>query len=239
MPKPETRFLRAEELRANTTAEGVKSLQGYAVRFNSPSVDLGGFTEICVPGLFTRTLKETPDILMLRDHAPSQLLARTTAGTLLLRQDEKGLAFEATLPNTAIAVDTFENVRAGNLTACSFGFRTRTDKWDNVDGKIVRTLLDVDLHEVSITSFAAYPATSVSLRSCPREFRSLLARDSFNGCDCDCSQCEDGDCEACSNSGCDDSSCIGCPNQDDFRSKLLTVSERHKLHMRLELSKRS
>ena len=230
-----------------TGADGSTVLSGYAVRFNSPSIDLGGFTEVCAPGMFTRTLRESPDVLMLRDHNSSQLLGRTTAGTLTLNQDANGLAFAVTLPSTPIAVDTAENVRNGNLTSCSFGFNVPQggDKWTTTpEGRQLRTLLDVNLAEVSITSFAAYPATSVSLRSCPPEIRSLIKRSNMDGCDCDCEECLDDNCEACTDESCTDAQCAeyGCPAQDDGdeedRNKPLSLSERTKLHMRLELAKR-
>src|ERR1700677_5090179 len=95
--KLERRNIKATEIRMSTGADGAQVLSGYAVRFNSPSVDLGGFTEVCAPGMFTRTLKDSPDVLMLRDHVSSQLLGRTTAGTLTLTQDANGLAFSVTL----------------------------------------------------------------------------------------------------------------------------------------------
>jgi HK97 family phage prohead protease len=251
--KLERRNIKATEIRMSTGADGSQVLTGYAVRFNSPSIDLGGFTEICSPGMFTRTLRESPDVCMLRDHVSSQLLGRTTSGTLTLTQDSKGLAFSVTMPKTAIAEDTVENVRNGNLSSCSFGFNVPSggDKWTTAaDGAALRTLLDVNLAEVSITSFAAYPATSVSLRSAPPEIRSLITRSNEDGCDCDCEECLDDDCENCSMDDCTDPNCAanGCPAQngsddgsddeDDERSKPLSQSDRLKLHMRLELSKR-
>src|ERR1700733_2481654 len=195
--KLERRNIKTTEIRMETGADGSTVLSGYAVRFNSPSIDLGGFTEVCSPGMFTRTLRDSPDVLMLRDHVSSQLLGRTTAGTLTLNQDSKGLAFTVTLPNTAIAEDTAENVRNGNLNSCSFGFNVPSggDKWSTTpDGRQLRTLIDVNLAEVSITSFAAYPATSVSLRNCPPEIRALITRSNADGCDCDCLACEENDC---------------------------------------------
>ena len=180
--------------------------------------------------------------MLLRDHSSSQLLART----LVLTQDSKGLAFTATLPKTAIAEDTVENIRAGNLNSCSFGFNVPDggDKWTSTsDGAVLRSLLDVNLAEVSITSFAAYPATSVSLRSCPPSVRGLIKRMNLDGCDCDCPECEADDCENCSMEDCEDPACAdnGCPNQEDDdedRTKPLSQSERHKLHMRLEIVRR-
>ena len=241
--KIEKRAIKASEIRIATSADGVKSLSGYAVVFNSPSVDLEGFTEVCSQGMFTRTLRDSPDILLLRDHSSSQLLARTTAGTLTLTQDAKGLAFTATLPKTAIAEDTVENIRAGNLNSCSFGFNVPDggDKWTSTsDGAVLRSLLDVNLAEVSITSFAAYPATSVSLRSCPPSVRGLITRMNSDGCDCDCPECLADDCENCSDIACEDPNCQenGCPSQDEGRSKPLSQSERYRLHMRLEVARR-
>jgi hypothetical protein len=66
------------------------------------------------------------------------------------------------------------------------------------------TPLDVNLPEVSITSFAAYPETSVNLRSAPPEIRSLITRSNDDGCDCDCQECMDDDCEICSREDCED-----------------------------------
>lgn len=128
------------------------------------------------------------------------ILGRTTAGTLTLTQDSQGLAFSVVMPKTAIAKDTVENVRNGNLNSCSFGFNVPSggDKWMTTpDGAALRTLLDVNLAEVSITSFAAYPATSVNLPSDPPEIRSLITRSNDDGCDCDCEDYLDDDCENC------------------------------------------
>jgi HK97 family phage prohead protease len=252
--KLEQRNFKAKEIRLSTNDDGARVLTGYAVVFNSESVPLGGFTEICAPGMFTRTLRESPDVLMLRDHLSSQLLGRTSAGTLSLTQDSKGLAFTVTLPNTAIADDTAENVRLGNLDACSFGFNVPDtgDTWTlKPDGNYLRTLVDVNLAEVSITSFAAYKATSVTQRncpaSCPPELRALLKRTSEDGCDCECAACsDDNGCSGCSDDQCEDALCAenGCPHQqdeeedDDEERDFNSASERHRMHMRLELSKR-
>jgi uncharacterized protein len=170
-------FTAARPFTVRTTADGSKQVSGYAIVWNSPSVDLGGFTEICDPGMLTRTLRESPDVLMLRDHKQELLLGRTTAGTLQLNVDSTGLAFTVTLPQTAIGDDTYENVKLGNLSGCSFGFTTIEDSFAyDADGNVVRTLLDVDLAECSITSFAAYQDTSVSARSRAQELRTALAQ---------------------------------------------------------------
>jgi phage head maturation protease len=46
----------------------------------------------------------------------------------------------------------------------SFGFRSREDRWERRDGMLHRTLLDVDLVEISIVQEPAYKAPRSSLR---------------------------------------------------------------------------
>jgi len=135
------------------------------------------------------------------------------------------------------------SIERGDLDACSFGFSVPQggDKWVTTsDGSIVRTLNDVDLAEISITSFAAYPATSVSLRSCPPSVRPLLKRTNLDGCECDCPECLDDDCEDCSMDDCDDPNCAenGCPAQDDDDDDDADDSERNRMYMCLELARR-
>lgn len=164
----------SQPFNVRTLADGSRQVSGYAIVFNSPSTDLGGFTEVCDPGMLTRALKANPDILLLRDHDQTLLLGRTTAGTLGLSVDSTGLKFKAKLPQTAIGEDTAENVRLRNLTGCSFGFIAVEDSWIQQGTQVVRRLLDVDLFEISITSFPAYSATSVDTRSCPSGLRCKL-----------------------------------------------------------------
>lgn len=209
MKKKEVRNLKFRELRAETGANGERVFSGYAAPFNSRSVDLGGFVEVIAPMAFNRTLREQPDIYALYAHDMRQILGRTKSGTLTLGVDEKGLNFRCTAPDTAMARDLATLVARGDVDGCSFGFYTRDDSWvEDSTGQLVRTLLDVELEEISITPFEAYPATSVNVRSAPREIRAKLSvRADGNGCECDCAQCAGGDCEICSNEDCDDPEC--------------------------------
>jgi HK97 family phage prohead protease len=230
-----------------TAPDGSKQVQGYAIVWNSESVDLGGFTEICSPSMLDRTLKQNPDVLALRDHKQELLLGRTAANTLELKPDSTGLAFTLTLPKTQIGDDTAENVRLRNLSGCSFGFVCRDDSWSvSADGRVVRTLLDIDLFEISITSLPAYSDTSVNTRSCPAELRQRLKADPDDDtdaddsdpdsdydvedrCACGCGACETGDCDQCTDPDCDDDVCEACPMQDEARSDRLRLRKLHAL----------
>lgn len=221
--------------------DGSKSISGYAIVYNSPSQDLGNFTEIVAPGAVTDSLKENPDVLCLRDHDPSLLMGRTTAKALTLVEDSKGLRFVCKLPNSTQASDLAESIDRGDLDGVSFGFSVPSggDKWSNDgSGNVVRTLLKIDLAEISPCSFPAYRSTSVSIRSCPSDLRSLLKRsldddedEDEDGCDCDCPECLDGDCADCSDPDCIDEACEH--GDDSARSVAL-----FKLELRIALANR-
>jgi Escherichia/Staphylococcus phage prohead protease len=205
----ELRYLPTRELRVATNDDGTRTLSGYAAVFNSPSVDLGGFTEILAPGCFAVSLVQNPDVLMLRDHDSSMLLGRTKNGTLKLEEDNVGLHFECKLPATTVASDLIVSIERGDLDGCSFGFFCIRDEWvSSSDGKVVRNVIEAELYEISAVSFPAYPGTSVSVRTAPKEIRSRLQAEKRDlGCDCECGPCLEGDCSDCNDPDCDMEEC--------------------------------
>ncbi len=142
-----------------------RKLFGYAAPFNSLSVDFGRFKEVIAPGAFTRTLRERPDVRALVDHDTGKVIGRVGSNSLLLREDDAGLHTEITPIDNTLGNDILASVRRGDIDGMSIGFRVVSDKWEMRDGKELRTLLDVDLLEVSIVAFPAYPETSISARS--------------------------------------------------------------------------
>jgi HK97 family phage prohead protease len=149
--------------------EGGKApvLTGYAAVFGKRSLDLGGFVETIRKGAFARSLTEGADILALAHHDPTRPLARRSAGTLSLTEDDTGLRVDITLGDTTSARDVLADIRAKNILGMSFGFATREDKWTRSKGSDphLRELLDVDLFEVSPVTWPAYPDTSVATRA--------------------------------------------------------------------------
>lgn len=121
----ERRFLSATEVRST----GTNKIGGYAATFDN-NAKLPGFEERLAPGCFTRAVSQ--DVVALVNHSPDKLLGRTTSGTLRLKQDSRGLAFECDLPNTTEARDAYELIKRGDLNGCSFGFFVNGDggqKW--------------------------------------------------------------------------------------------------------------
>jgi HK97 family phage prohead protease len=145
-------------------ASGVPRIAGYAAVFNTLSEDLGGFRELIQPGAFTRAVRED-DVRALWNHDPNWVFGRNTSGTLTLREDNKGLAYEVNPPDAQWARDAMTSIRRGDVTGSSFGFTTITDRWVTQDGDNIRTLVEVSLFDVSPVTYPAYPAASVSARS--------------------------------------------------------------------------
>jgi len=138
---------------------------GYAAVFNSASRDLGGFVEYIQPGAFARSLASRNKIMLLWNHDTSAPLASTRNGSLTLREDERGLFVEATLPDTTLGRDIAAQVRSGLTDSMSFGFQVKKDSWNPAGNE--RTLEDVSLFEVSLVTSEAYSATAgtVSVRN--------------------------------------------------------------------------
>jgi HK97 family phage prohead protease len=153
-------------------ADASRKIKGYAIVFNSMSVDLGGFREIIMPDAVNRTLSEGLDVRALVDHDSAKVIGRTRAGTLALRKDKTGLKVEIDPANTTVGRDIMELVGRGDITGMSFAFRTLTDEWRMEDGEAIREVHDMTISEVSIVSFPAYQQTSVEVaQRSLREFK--------------------------------------------------------------------
>ena len=160
----EIRSAAVKELRVHDDGDG-PVIAGYAAVFDSLSEEIFGFRERVLPGAFTNTLKGKPDVRALIDHDSSKILGRTTAGTLAIKEDDRGLAVRITPPDTTAGVDVLKSIRRGDIDQMSFAFQTVTDQWHTEDEEEIRELVEVRLFDVSVVTFPAYPDTSVSVRS--------------------------------------------------------------------------
>lgn len=143
-----------------------KTIEGYALLFNSPSKDLGGFVEVIDPKALDNV--DLSNVIMLDQHDYSKPLASVKAGTLKLDTDDKGLHFVASLDDSvSYANDAYQNVKSGNVDSMSFRF----DVDDNGDqftqddqGNVTRTIKQVkDLFEVSTVTIPAYDDSNVQV----------------------------------------------------------------------------
>ena len=155
----------------DTEGEPLK-LRGYAIVYDSLSEPLYGdlFRERINRGAFTKSLSEH-DQVCLWGHDTRYVLGRKSAGTLILREDEKGLYFEVELPNTTWARDLKESVDRGDIKQMSFGFKAVRENWlDNKEtlkeyGMPIREVEEITLHEISLVAFPAYTETNVRYKN--------------------------------------------------------------------------
>jgi hypothetical protein len=160
--------------------EDGKKIVGHAAVFNSLSLEMWGFRERIMPGAFKRVLSEGADVRALINHNPSTVLGRSKAGTLALREDGQGLLAKIDPPDTTAAKDIIESISRGDVDGMSIGFRSVDERWIREGGANVRELLDVDLFDVSIATYPAYPATEVIFRTEIRRFKMFIPTPKLN-----------------------------------------------------------
>lgn len=144
-----------------------KTLSGYAILFNSESRTIyehgRSFKETIKRGAFDINPTKDHDVKLYFNHDTQMPLARQRNGSLRLFEDEKGIRFEADLPDTTLANDIRELMNKGTLSGeMSFGFSVRKDRWEGTDK---RQIEEGKLYEISVVTDASYPQTSSQLRS--------------------------------------------------------------------------
>lgn len=166
--KPDGRETRATlgsiEMRAIDTETTLRTASGYAVLFDTWT-DIGGmWRERFAPGAFTRSLQER-DVLALHSHDGGRVVGRKNAGTLTLREDSKGLAFENPLPDTSDGRDLVVQLERKDIAGMSFGFVSLRSEWNELVDPPERTVMEAALFEITYTAAPQYQGTEVGLRS--------------------------------------------------------------------------
>lgn len=167
-PSIERRYVPARGALTIRTIDGEERITGHAAVFNRDSLDLGGFIEQVAPGAFSGSLagvrSGSETVHAFWNHDSGQPLASTRSGKLVLKEDATGLWFS--LPADRLTLAQRSAIKDGDMQT-SFGFMTLQDEWTRGGHGQPdrRTLLDVELHEISIVSKPAYPDTAVALRS--------------------------------------------------------------------------
>ena len=142
---------------------------GYATVFDTPTFigrAADGFWERVDPGAFDRALRERQDVRLLVNHEGVPL-ARTAKGTMRLSTDRKGLRVLADLAPTTAGKDLLISLRRGDMSEMSFAFVPVEggERWERSGGKVTRVVTDVDVCDVSVVGFPAYPGTSAKVLS--------------------------------------------------------------------------
>lgn len=108
------------------------------------------------------------DVVLRVDHG-GQVYARTSAGTLNIRVDESGLAFDADLSKTTKAKELFEDIKAGNYRSASFAFVVEADHYEaETHTRVIDAFRKI--YDVGPATWAANPATDVSIGIGARDY---------------------------------------------------------------------
>lgn len=178
------------ELHVREAGEGEapsRIITGYAILFNTLSAPLWSddeeeAREVIAPEAVTRALLDGCDIKMTMFHDRQLILARSKngEGTLKYNVDERGVAFSFEAPNTTDGDKALELVRRGDISGCSFAFRThyydRAYVERSVERKNGKTMLTytvrsiIGIYDFTLASDPAYPDTS-----CEAEQRELVS----------------------------------------------------------------
>ena len=143
---------------------GERRLEGYFSVFGPVYELWAGATESIAPTAFAG--ETDGDVRALVDHLTHLVLGRTTAGTLTLRVDERGLWGSVLInPADQDAMNLYARVQRGDVTQASFGFDI-LDEDEEVrdDGTVHWTIKQVKLYEVSVVTFPAYRDTEIAAR---------------------------------------------------------------------------
>lgn len=143
---------------------------GYASLFGVE--DLG--RDVVTAGAFQKSLKARPAarIKMLREHDTGNPIGVWDE----VVEDGKGLRVKGRLVlDTVLGRETHSLLKAGALDQLSIGYRTKSFRMDRTKG--VRHLDEVDLHEISIVTFAMLPSATVSSvkNYTPNQFQQLIS----------------------------------------------------------------
>lgn len=162
-----------KEIRQATTKIEIRALgdeeteivEGYALKFDRWSDDLGWFREKLAPNCLENTNMD--NVVALFNHDQSNILGRSGVN-LDLSVDNIGLKFRLKPNHSTTAKDLMENIRSGIVNQCSFAFTVPSEeeaeewRYDKENDFYERTINKIDrLYDVSVVTTPAYPDTEV------------------------------------------------------------------------------
>lgn len=158
-------------------------ITGAPIVYDTPYVvrDMfGDFEETMSRGVAQTVLANGADVRLLFNH-DGLPLARSTSGTLTLRDTDRALEFEARLDaRQQLANDLAVAIERGDVSQMSCGFVVARDEWD--DDEEHRTVHELaELLDVSAVTYPASPSTSIQIArrmalEVPVESRARLRR---------------------------------------------------------------
>ena len=147
---------RAFKLR-NDMPEGENSLSGYVFRYDEVADYMG--EERMSPDM---TIHVSPEAFLLRGHDPDKILGKVGKNLEFENRDD-GLYFKVkSLPDTELARETMELIKAEILDGVSVGFM---DKKSSMDADGVQVFEKIEVKEISIVSMPAYDSGRIDKKA--------------------------------------------------------------------------
>lgn len=130
-------------------------LSGYAATFAETDAQADQID----PGAFRATLRARGHRLpLLWQHTMAEPLGHIVS----VREDARGLWFEAALAPTRRSADAIALLQRGSLRECSIGFVPRRVRFEQRHGRTIRHIESLDLVEISLVTLAANPGARVT-----------------------------------------------------------------------------
>lgn len=173
-------LVRSVPFRASESTDGT-TLEGYAAVFDSPTeIDSreGRFTEIIEKGAFAKAVRSNPRPVMQFDHGTHPFIGSIPIGAVEeLREDDQGLYVRAELHSGDFFSPVREAIASGSISGMSFKFTIPKGgvEVSDEEGREVRTLTEVNLHELGPVVWPAYKSTTVGVRT--QEIVNILQED--------------------------------------------------------------
>lgn len=141
------------EVRASAKGGDGRTIMGYAVPYGRPQRINDQLTEQFDLGVFAHQVRAANRVKFSREHL--DLGGSLIGPTTLLREDPKGLYWEARASKTPLGDETLELVKDGALRHLSVGFRSRPNGSVRLPSGVVARR-KADLVEVAIVLEGAY-----------------------------------------------------------------------------------
>lgn len=138
-------------------------VEGYASTFEPYKlieIDGEDYNERIEPTAFDEA--DLSDVVYRIDHE-GKVYARTSAGTIKLDIDDRGLHHITDLSKTHASREHFEDIEAGNYPQMSFAFTVGADHYDAETRTRIIDRID-KVFDISAVSFPANPTTEIHVR---------------------------------------------------------------------------
>lgn len=166
----EARMATIEVRAADDDAPGIQGYGSVAEQATTIEGYFSDWDEEVAAGAWTQTIK-TGDIRSMFNHDTNQLLGRTSAGTLRLKEEDEGLWYDVDInTDDPMAMGVHAKVARGDVDGSSVWFRVVRQEWtypndQNDLERPKRRILEAQLFEVGPVTFPAFEQTTSQARS--------------------------------------------------------------------------